>query len=87
MVMQCLSFFNKVNKYTSNSSKWHVLKVGLIYPKELRDYPFAPDKLEIKREILSHYQLIITDFYNIPIGNVKRLVPNLLIKKIMCFIM
>ena len=50
-------------------------------------YPVASDKLEIKREILSHYQLKIADFYNIPIGNVKRLVPNFLIKKIMCFIM
>ena len=25
---------------------------------------------------MSDYQLIIADFYNIPIGNVKQLVPN-----------
>ena len=32
--------------------------------------------MEIKREMLSDYQLKITDLYNIPIGNVKKLVPN-----------
>ena len=45
------------NKYTSNSSKRCVLEVDLEYSKELRelcnDYPLAPDKLEIKREVLS----------------------------------
>ena len=49
-----------LNKYTSNISKGCVLEVDLEYPKELRelhyDYPFAPDKIEIKREMLSHYQ-------------------------------
>ena len=53
--------------------------VDLEYPKELReldnDYPLAPDKTEIKREMLSEYQL------NIPIGNVKKLVPNSFDKK------
>ena len=38
------------------------------------DYPLAPDK--IKREMLSEYQLKIADLYNIPIGSVKKLVPN-----------
>ena len=31
---------------------------------------------EIKREMLSNYQIKIADFYNIPIGNVKKLIPN-----------
>ena len=35
----------------------------------------AADKIEIKREMLLNYQIKIADFYNIPIGNVKRL-PN-----------
>ena len=51
-----------LNKYTSNSSKGCVLKVDLEYPKELQelhnDYPLAPDKIEIKRE-MSDYQLQI----------------------------
>ena len=69
-----------LNKYTSNSSKGCVLEVDLEYPKELRelhnDYPLAPDKIEIKREMLSDYQVKIADLYNIPTGNVKKLVPN-----------
>ena len=48
------------NKYTSHSSKGCVLKVNLEHPKELRelhkDYLLAPDKIEIKREMLSNYQ-------------------------------
>ena len=31
----------------------------------------APDKIEIKREMLFEYQLKIADLCNIPIGNVK----------------
>ena len=74
-----------MKKYTSNSSKGYVLEVGLEYPKELRelhnDHPLALDKIEIKREMLSEYQLKIADHYNIPIGNVKKLAPKFLIKK------
>ena len=62
------------NKYTSNSSKECVFKVEL---QELHnDCHLAPDKVEIKREILSEYQLKITELCNIPIGNVKKLEPN-----------
>ena len=54
-----------LNKYTSNSSKGCVLKVDLENPKELRelhiDYSLGPDKIEIKREMLSEYQLKIAD--------------------------
>ena len=69
-----------LNKYISNNSKGCVLEIDLKYPKELResynDYPLAPDKIKIKREILSEYQLKIADLYNISIGNIKRLVSN-----------
>ena len=37
------------------------------------DYPLAPNKIEIKGEMLSEYQLKIAHFYNIPIGNVKKI--------------
>ena len=60
-----------LNKYSSSSSKGCLLEVDLEYQKELQelhnDYPLAPDKVEIKREILSEYQLKITGLYNIPI--------------------
>ena len=45
-----------LNKYTSNSSKGCVLQVDLENPKELHElhniYLLAPDKIEIKREML-----------------------------------
>ena len=69
-----------MSKYTSNSSKGCVIKVDLEYPKESRDlhndYPLAPNKIEIKREMLSEYQLKIANFYKISIRTVKKLVPN-----------
>ena len=47
------------NKYRSNSSEGGVSEVHLEYPKELHelhnDCPLAPDKVEIKREMLSNY--------------------------------
>ena len=50
-----------LNKYTSNSSKGCVLEVDLEYSIELQewhnDYPLAPNKIEIKREMLTNYQL------------------------------
>ena len=63
-----------------SSSKWCALEVDVEYPKELRElhnvYRLAPDKIEMKKEMLSGYQLKITDLCVIPIGNVKKLVPN-----------
>ena len=71
MVMQCQKFLLTsgfkwpdakefgLDKYSSNISKGYVLEVDFEYPKELRelrnDYPLAPDKIEIKREMLSEY--------------------------------
>ena len=67
----------ELNKFTSTSSKGCLLKVDLKYLKELHnDYPLASDKVEIKWELLSDYQLKIADLYNIPIGNLKKWVPN-----------
>ena len=74
-----------MNKYISNISKGYALKVDFKCPKELRelhnDYSLAPDKIEVKREMLSEYQLKIADLYNIPIGNIKKLVPNIFDKE------
>ena len=68
-----------LDKYTSNSLKWCVPGVNLEYPKELRelhnDCPLSPDKMEFKRKMLSNCQLKIADLYNIPIDNIKKLVP------------
>ena len=51
-----------------------------MYPKELHElhnhYILALYKIEIKRKILSKYQLTIPEFYNILTGNVKNWVPK-----------
>ena len=47
----------------------------------LNDYPLSPHKVEIKENMLSSYQLKVADLYNIPIGNVKKLVPKLFDKE------
>lgn len=69
-----------MSKYTNNSSKTCVLEVNLEHPQELHelnnDSPLTPDKTEIKREILSDYELKVADWYNMPIVNVKNLVLN-----------
>ena len=50
------------------------LEIDIEYRKELHelhnDSLLAPDKIEIKKEILPNYQLKIAEFYNIPTGNV-----------------
>ena len=52
-----------MNKYTSYISKGCVAGVDLEYPKELNElqnyYPLAPDKIKIKREMLSEYQRLL----------------------------
>ena len=54
-----------MNKYNYNSSTGCFLKVDLKYPKELRelyyDYRLASDEIEIKKEMLCKYQLMIFD--------------------------
>ena len=69
-----------LTKYTSHCSKGCVIEVDLEYPKELRklhyDYLLAPGIIKIKKEILSEYELKVSNPYNTPIGSVKKLVPN-----------
>ena len=100
-ILRCNNLYGyAISKFLPTSAfKWidpkefdlKVLEVELEYPKELRElhnnYPFAWDKIEIEREMMLDYQLKIADFYNTPIDNVKKLVPNFLIKNNMWFIM
>ena len=41
------------------------------------DYPLAPEKLEISKNMLSKYCFSIANEYGIKIGGVNKLVPNL----------
>ena len=66
-----------VNKYTNILAEGCIFKVDLEYPKELpelhNDCPLVPDKIEVKRKMLSEYELKITDLYDIPISSTERI--------------
>ena len=70
-----------VNSIEENSPIGYILEVGLEYPGELHeldnDYPLASEKLEISHNMLSNYCSSIANEYNIKIGGVNKLVPNL----------
>ena len=46
------------------------------YANHINNYPLTPDKIKIKREIMSDFRIKIADLHNIPISNVKKLVSN-----------
>ena len=59
----------------------YILKVDLKYPDELHelhnDYPLATEKLTVTNDMLSKYCKSIADKYEINVGDVKKLIPNL----------
>ena len=69
------------NSIEENSSNGYLLEVDLKYPDELHqlhnDYHLAPEKLELSHDILSNYCSNIANKYDIQIGGVNKLVPNL----------
>ena len=59
----------------------YILEVDLKYPDKLHelhnDYPLAPEKLTVTNDILSNYCKSIGDKYDIKVGDIKKLMPNL----------
>ena len=59
----------------------YLLEVDLEYPDKLHelhnDYPLAPEKLAVSSDMLSKYCKKIADKYEIKVGDVKKLIPNL----------
>ena len=68
-------------KYNDNSKKGVILEVDLEYSKELHDlhndYPLAPEKVKVNKDMLSSYCHKIADKYNISTGLVRKLIPTL----------
>ena len=61
------------------------MEVDLDYPEHLHEdhsgFPMAPEKIKTKEELLSPYCLEIKKEYNIKVGIVNKLIPNLMSKK------
>ena len=76
---------NRVLNKSSNSLHGHFLQVDLEYPENLHDYhndySLAPEKIKIEEEMLSPLQLKIKNNYDVKIGGVNKLSPNLMKKK------
>ena len=70
-----------VNSINKKSPIGYILEVDLEYPDELHelhnDYPLAPEKLAVSSDMLSKYCKKIADKYEIKVGDVKKLIPNL----------
>ena len=69
------------NCVSAESDAGYILKVDLKYPKELHDlhndYPLASEKLKVSKDMLSGYCLSIAEKYDVKVGDVAKLIPNL----------
>ena len=76
---------NRVLNKSDNSLHSYFLEVDLEYPKDLHDkhndLPMAPEKIKLTEEMLSLLQFEIKNNYDIKVGGVNELVPNLMSKK------
>ena len=66
---------------SEKSSIGYFLEVDLEYPEELHelhnDFPLAPEKRAVSSDMLSKYCKKIADKYEIKVGDVKNVIPNL----------
>ena len=76
---------NRLGKYKVDGKKGLILEVDLEYPRELQDlhndYPVAPGKAKVSKNMLSGYCKKIAEKYNISISQVNKLIPMLRDKK------
>ena len=74
-----------LEKYGADSNKGLIYEVDLEYPQEIHDlhndYPLAPEKVKVSKNMLSGYCKKIAEKYNISISLVSKLIPTLRDKK------
>ena len=70
-----------LDSISENSWVGYILEVDLEHCKKLhyihKDYPFCPEKVEVKYKMLSKYCKGIVDRSNIKVGGVRKLILNL----------
>ena len=68
-------------KYKEDSKKGLILEVDLKYSTKLHnlhnDYPLAPEKIKVTKDMLSKYSEKIAEKYGISTGLVHKLIPTL----------
>ena len=73
--------FLLLDDYTDDSDKGLILEVDLEYLDELHDlhndYPLAPEKVKVERDMLSTYCKEIAEKFNMSSGLVQKLIPTL----------
>ena len=72
---------SNLDSIVENSLIGYILEADLESCKELHDlhsdYPLCPEKIEVNYDMLSKYYKDIADWYDIKVGGVKKLIPNL----------
>ena len=70
-----------VDSISQKSPIGYFFEVDLDYPDELHelhnDYPLAPEKRAVSSDMVSKYCKKIAEKYEIKVGDVKKLIPNL----------
>ena len=73
--------FILLDDYNETSVRGLILEVDLEYPDELHDlhndYPLAPEKVKVERDMLSSYCKKIAEKFNMSSGLVQKLIPTL----------
>ena len=69
------------NCVSAESDVGYILEVDIKYPCKLHeshnDYPLAPEKMRVSKDMLSGYCLGIAEKYDVKVGGVAKLIPNL----------